>query len=73
MHTINSTADLADLSARPSAPWRDTVRASLRLIALWRERARQRQALASLDERLLRDIGLTPYDAAYECNKPFWR
>jgi uncharacterized protein YjiS (DUF1127 family) len=73
MHTISSTADLAGLSARPSPSWRDLVRASLRLVARWRARARQRHALASLDERLLRDIGITPYDAACECNKPFWR
>jgi uncharacterized protein YjiS (DUF1127 family) len=73
MHTISSTADLADLPARPSPSWRDIVRAGLRLVALWRARARQRHALASLDARLLRDIGITPYDAACECNKPFWR
>jgi|RhiMetdeSRZDD1v2_1073273.scaffolds.fasta_scaffold00227_25 uncharacterized protein YjiS (DUF1127 family) len=73
MHTISSTECFADLSARPSTSWRDSVRAGLRLVALWRERARQRHALASLDARLLRDIGITPYDAACECNKPFWR
>jgi uncharacterized protein YjiS (DUF1127 family) len=73
MHTISSTVALADLLARPATSWRDTVRASLRLVALWRERARQRHALASLDARLLRDIGITPYDAAHECSKPFWR
>ena len=36
-------------------------------------RSRQRRALAELDDRLLRDIGVTAYDAAHEAGKPFWR
>ena len=44
-----------------------------RLIAQWIERSRQRQALAGLEERMLRDIGITRVDAARECEKPFWR
>jgi uncharacterized protein YjiS (DUF1127 family) len=73
MHTISSTDYLAGFSAQPVSSWRKAAIAALRRIALWRERARQRQALAALDERLLRDIGVAPYDAACECNKPFWR
>jgi uncharacterized protein YjiS (DUF1127 family) len=73
MHTISSAEYLAGLSTRPATSWRAIARAALRLVALWRERARQRHALASLDERLLRDIGITRYDAEHECNKPFWR
>jgi uncharacterized protein YjiS (DUF1127 family) len=47
--------------------------ALLRLISTWIERARQRQALADLDDRLLRDIGMTRRQAMGEFNKPFWR
>lgn len=47
--------------------------AGIRLIALWIERARQRQALADLDDRLLGDIGITRKAATGECAKPFWR
>jgi uncharacterized protein YjiS (DUF1127 family) len=36
-------------------------------------RRRQRRALAELDDRLLRDIGVTRYDVAREASKPFWR
>jgi uncharacterized protein YjiS (DUF1127 family) len=36
-------------------------------------RSRQRRALADLDDRLLRDIGMTAYDATHEAVKPFWR
>ena len=44
-----------------------------RRIALWIERTRQRQALAGLDDHILRDIGITRVEVARECGKPFWR
>lgn len=37
------------------------------------ERARQRRSLRELDDRLLRDVGLSRCDVAIECAKPFWR
>ena len=39
----------------------------------WRRRARDRSQLAQLDDRMLRDIGLTRADAEFLSNKPFWR
>ena len=42
------------------------------LMATWRSRARQRQALARLDDRLLADIGLTREAQMVECSKLFW-
>lgn len=42
-------------------------------IGAWSERARQRRALGRLDDRLLRDIGLTPEQARSESMRPFWR
>ena len=39
----------------------------------WRQRARDRSQLAQLDDRMLRDIGLTRADAEFLSNKPFWR
>ena len=41
-------------------------------VAEWRRRARSRTQLARLGERDLRDIGLTPMEAAREYAKPFW-
>jgi uncharacterized protein YjiS (DUF1127 family) len=32
-----------------------------------------RRMLATMDDRSLRDIGITRYDAFYEASKPFWR
>ena len=39
----------------------------------WNERGRQRRLLARLDDRMLRDIGLTRLDVEREVSKPFWR
>jgi uncharacterized protein YjiS (DUF1127 family) len=41
-------------------------------IAMWFARSRQRRALAELDDRLLRDIGVTFEQARREAAKPFW-
>jgi uncharacterized protein YjiS (DUF1127 family) len=38
----------------------------------WRALACQRQALARLDERMLKDIGLSRSDALQEISRPFW-
>ena len=43
------------------------------LVAAWMERRRSRRHLAQLDERLLRDIGLTPGEAMEEAAAPFWK
>jgi uncharacterized protein YjiS (DUF1127 family) len=39
----------------------------------WRRRTRDRARLAELDDRMLKDIGLTRTDAEFLINKPFWR
>jgi uncharacterized protein YjiS (DUF1127 family) len=39
----------------------------------WRARVKERTQLVGLDERMLRDIGLTKIDIWHEANKPFWR
>ncbi|MDE2008306.1 MAG: DUF1127 domain-containing protein [Rhodospirillales bacterium] len=41
--------------------------------AAFRERWTTRAELARMDERMLRDIRLTPAEARAEANKPFWR
>jgi uncharacterized protein YjiS (DUF1127 family) len=58
-------------------PWRRALRQAIdwaiALIREWRRRSRGRVDLARLDERMLRDIGITPVEAWREINKPFWR
>ena len=53
---------LSDAAEWVFATWRE-----------WRRRTRERAQLAGLDERMLRDIGLTRADAEFLANKPFWR
>jgi uncharacterized protein YjiS (DUF1127 family) len=37
------------------------------------DRTRQRRALALLDDRLLRDVGLSRADVEREYSRPFWK
>lgn len=41
-------------------------------VAFWYNRSKQRKQLGNLDERMLKDIGITAYQAELEANKPFW-
>jgi uncharacterized protein YjiS (DUF1127 family) len=43
----------------------------LRLLR-WQELARERRALAAMDDHMLKDIGLTRADAAREAGRWFW-
>lgn len=47
-----------------------TIRAALR--EAWR-RHRSRTHLATLSDRMLKDIGVTRAEAEFEANKPFWK
>jgi uncharacterized protein YjiS (DUF1127 family) len=48
----------------------DRVLATLRQ---WRRRAHDRTELARLDDRMLKDIGLSRGDAEFLSEKPFWQ
>ena len=39
----------------------------------WHRRGRERAQLAALDDRMLKDIGLTHGDREFLANKPFWK
>ncbi len=58
------------LAARPRPQLRPDL---LSLLRLWLRRSADRRALAGLDARDLRDIGMTRADAQHEAAKPFWR
>ena len=47
--------------------------AILETVLVWQERDQQRRHLAALDDRLLRDMGISRTDAAREAAIPFWR
>lgn len=45
---------------------------AVRTLLTWQERDRQRRALAQLDARMLKDIGLSRAEVDLELRKPFW-
>ena len=53
------------------------LRRSAGRLAAWCARCyaryEQRRDLSELDERLLKDVGISPADAARESAKPWWR
>jgi uncharacterized protein YjiS (DUF1127 family) len=52
---------------------RGRVMRALTTLREWRRRAKGRRELARLDERMLRDIGVTRAEAVFLSSKPFWK
>ena len=59
--------------SQPLATERTARRGLLATLRLWRQRARERRALADLTERELADFGATSADVYRELSTPFWR
>jgi uncharacterized protein YjiS (DUF1127 family) len=57
----------------PASRFANAVAVTIARLFGWVERARQRRALLSLDDWMLKDIGLTRADVRREYDKPFWR
>lgn len=70
MHTLSPSAALRQSVRRSRDP---LPRRLLALLRLWYHRARSRSQLRELDERLLRDIGISRETARFVADKPFWR
>ena len=66
---------MADLSLHytSKAPLAGTFTALNLILATWRQRARERSELARLDQRTIRDLGLSEGEVVFEASKPFWR
>lgn len=58
-------------ASRPS--WVEQRLGFRNTLVLWQTRARQRSRLLELDDRLLRDIGVSRDFAEREGRKPFWK
>lgn len=59
--------------ASPIAPRPTLVGRMAAMLVVWRGRIEARRYLAELDARSLREAGISPAAAAYECGKPFWQ
>jgi uncharacterized protein YjiS (DUF1127 family) len=66
---------MADISLHYSskAPLAGTYTAFNQIFGTWRRRARERRELANLDQRSLRDLGISPSEVQWEANKAFWQ
>jgi uncharacterized protein YjiS (DUF1127 family) len=75
-HTIETNlAGAGSAAAKPLRAFgkvRRLVVKCLQQMIIWHERAEQRHALSELNERMLKDIGVSGADAYKEVRKPFW-
>ncbi len=80
MHTISQRGPFGAYAGprRPTAAsfgeiLLEAATRALRTLLTWQERDRQRRALAQLDARMLKDVGLNQAEVAMESRKPFWQ
>lgn len=69
---IRFATRLAELLDAAAAIARDWAAVALAATYDWQRRARERMQLAALDDRALKDIGLSRADIEPEIRKPFW-
>ena len=79
MHTISQRGPFGayDGPRRPTAAsfgeiLLEAATRAVGTLLTWQERDRQRRALAQLDARMLKDVGLSQAEVAMELRKPFW-
>jgi len=77
MHTIVRGGRLPGPASAPRgrspASFGSRVASLLRHVVTWSEPIRQRRALQALDDRALKDIGVSRADVMREYHKRFWQ
>lgn len=72
--TTHSTLTQYQARGRASVPGVSGLLATIKMFfATWRRRVQEREAFARLDQRDLRDMGLSQWEVEREIAKPFWR
>lgn len=71
IETIDRLSALARMTDLATLVWND-AKGFVNHLVTWQIRARERKHLASLDDRMLRDVGLSRVDTMRESTKPFW-
>ncbi len=69
--TIGRLSALARMTDLATLVWND-AKALVNHLVTWQIRARERKHLSSMDDRMLRDVGLSRVDVMREASKPFW-
>ena len=62
-----------DTTVSAESSFYQTKKRLFAVLDLWNQRQTERKQLARVDERLLRDMGISSYQANLEIKKPFWR
>ncbi len=60
-------------SLRVFSSLRVLIKNTIKKVAFWMERSKQRRELAELDDHMLEDIGYSHTEVQKEIAKPFWR
>ena len=71
-HCISCPAAMADLTSLGQRLVAVLVRGA-DILSAWHERSHQRRTLLALDDRMLKDIGISRAEARQEGRKPFWK
>ncbi len=71
--TLTLNKALSSRQVRPPVNLANTLRILFSRARFVWQRQRQRSRLLELDDRLLKDIGISRVDAMGEGGKPFWR
>ncbi len=79
MHTISQRGSFGTYAGprRPTAAsfgkiLLEAATRAVRTLLTWQERDQQRRALAQLDARMRKDVGLSRAEVDLELRKPFW-
>jgi len=72
MRSLHLNHQLPHAARSPVARWLSPTVIREYLVRLWQSHG-ERQRLADLEPRLLRDIGVDPIAARYETQRPFWQ
>jgi uncharacterized protein YjiS (DUF1127 family) len=77
---VTNESTLRPQALQPTRPWTRFVHAVdggletvVDTLLTWQRRHKDRMHLMSLDDRLLRDIGISYVEVDREASKPFWR
>ena len=73
-HQSLTNSQLSTLPVQQRAAGHDGLLSRIAATArLWRQRSKERAALARFTERELKDIGVSSADVYWEISTPFWR